>query len=181
MGTGRGCATVMAGLGGGERRSTVFGPLEGLRTTLTGQKEARAEGILTESWDGGACRGRGGRRRGRAETAGRRWWRGRKRAVSCVLVPRADSGRCCESATGSGEVQESPAARNRVAGHSPAGMASGEIPARWGLGSGAESLGSSPGLRRIYFGLVEVRGAAERCAHGGAGARRDRAAWRRRR
>jgi len=53
------CATVMAGLGGGERRSTGFGPLEGLQTTLTGQKGSAAGGILTESWDSGASWKRG--------------------------------------------------------------------------------------------------------------------------
>jgi len=72
---------------------------------------------------------------------------------------------------GSGEVQESPAARNRAADHSPAGMASGEIPARWGLGSGAESLRSSPGLRRIYFGAC----GGSRCS-GAVGSRRSRGA-----
>ena len=49
----------------------------------------------------------GSRRRGRAETAGRRWWRSRKRAVSCVLDPRANSGRCCEGEPEVREVQGS--------------------------------------------------------------------------
>jgi hypothetical protein len=34
-------SAVMADLDGGERRSTGFGPLEGLQTTLTGQKKKR--------------------------------------------------------------------------------------------------------------------------------------------
>ena len=52
-------SAVMADLGGGERRSTGFGPLEGLQTTLTGQKGSAAGGILTESWDSGASWKRG--------------------------------------------------------------------------------------------------------------------------
>jgi len=52
-------------------------------------------------------------------------------------------------------------------------MASGEIPAVWGLGSGAESLGSSPGLRRIYFGAC----GGSRCS-GAVGSRRSRGAVR---
>ena len=52
-------------------------------------------------------------------------------------------------------------------------MASGEIPARWGLGSGAESLRSSPGLRRIYFGAC----GGSRCS-GAVGSRRSRGAVR---
>ena len=96
---------------------------QGLRATLTRQKGSAGGGCPHRVLERAERDAEGGRRRGRAETAGRRWWRGRKHAVSCILVPRADSGRCCEGATGSWGVQESPAARNRVADYSPAGMA----------------------------------------------------------
>ena len=49
MGTGRGCATVMAGLGGGERRSTVFGPLEGAMDYTNTPKRERGRRVFSPS------------------------------------------------------------------------------------------------------------------------------------
>ena len=49
MGTGRGCATVMAGLGGGERRSTVFGPLEGATDYTNTPKRERGRRVFSPS------------------------------------------------------------------------------------------------------------------------------------
>ena len=88
-------------------RSECSRRCQGLRATLTRQKGSAGGGCPHRVLERAERDAEGGRRRGRAETAGRRWWRGRKRAVSCVLDPRADSGRCCEGEPEIREVQGS--------------------------------------------------------------------------
>ena len=98
------------GGGSGHRRlagAGYSGRESELRTTLTCQKGSAGGGCPHRVLERAGRVAEGGRRRGRAETAGRRWWRGRKRVVSCVLDPRANSGRCCEGEPEVREVQGS--------------------------------------------------------------------------
>jgi len=73
------------GGGSGHRRLAgvgCSGRESGLRATLTRQKGSAGGGCPHRVLERAGRVAEGGRRRGRAETAGRRWWRGRKRAVS---------------------------------------------------------------------------------------------------
>jgi len=84
------------------RRSECSRRCQGLRATLTRQKGSAGGGCPHRVLERAECDAEGDRRRGRAETDGRRWWRGRKRAVPASWTHGLTPEGAAEADMGSG-------------------------------------------------------------------------------
>ena len=154
------------GGGSGHRRlagAGCSGRESGLRAMLTRQKGSAGRGCPHLVLERAGRDAEGGRRRGRAETAGRRWWRGRKRAVPASWTHGLTPEGAAEADMGSGGPERHR--RRAIARRRP--HLRRRSSARWGragFGSGCAGRGSArrrEGSRGQIKGKAVILGAGE--------------------
>ena len=134
------------------RRSECSRRCQGLRAMLTRQKGSAGGGCPHRVLERAERDAEGVRRRGRAETAGRRWWRGRKRAVPASWTHGLTLEGSAEADMGSGGPERHR--RRAIARRRPhlRRRVSGAIPALQGSEQRKTGLGSFLASRRIFCG-----------------------------
>ena len=158
------------------RRSECFRRCQGLRATLTCQKGSAGRECPHRVLEWAECDAEGGRRRCRAETAGRRWWRGRKHVVPASWTHRLTPEGAAEADMGSGGPERHR--RRAIAQRRPhlrrrSSASRGGITALHRSRSSKETTGSFQASRRSYHAVwpgLWSNGAARP-------QRRRRAAW----